>query len=95
MEQPPGRQRFEVIPSKFDYDKSGIKLQKDVTMVINVRIPRTGTPMDKESCDTAYAYAREFFKDQVGENCVFVCNSWLLFPENKSILSPNTNTYHS
>jgi hypothetical protein len=49
--------------------------------------------MDKESCDKAYAQAREFFKDEVGENCPFICYSWLLYPENKNILSPKSNTY--
>ena len=49
--------------------------------------------MDKESCDASYASARAFFKDQVGDSCPFVCHSWLLFPENKRILPPHTNTY--
>ena len=88
-----GRLQFEVIPMWRDYEKGGIKLEKDKTPVINVHIPRTGTPIDKESCDKAYAAAREFFKGQAGENAPFVCHSWLLFPENKNILSPDSNTY--
>jgi hypothetical protein len=62
-------------------------------MVIKVHIPRTGAPMDKESCDESYAQARAFFKEQVGENPAFLCDSWLLYPENKEILSPHSNTY--
>lgn len=88
-----GRLQFEIITMKRDYEKNGVKLEKDKSKVINVHIPRTGTPMDKESCDKAYAAAREFFKEQVGENCPFVCHSWLLYPENKEILPPHTNTY--
>ena len=88
-----GRLQFEVETIRFDYEKNGVRLVKDESKVINVHIPRTGTPMDKESCDKAYAAAREFFKDEVGEHAAFICNSWLLFPENKQILPPSTNTY--
>ncbi len=88
-----GRLQFELRPIGFDYEKNGRKLIKGESLVIKVHIPRTGAPMDKESCDKAYAQAREFFKDKVGENPAFLCNSWLLYPENKEILSPHSNTY--
>lgn len=88
-----GRLQFEIITTWQDYEKNGVKLEADKSKVINVHIPRTGTPLDKESCDKAYAQAREFFKEQVGENCPFVCFSWLLYPENKDILPKHTNTY--
>ncbi|MBQ8781763.1 MAG: hypothetical protein IJZ72_08840 [Oscillospiraceae bacterium] len=88
-----GRLQFEIITTWQDYEKNGVKLEADKSKVINVHIPRTGTPLDKESCDNAYAQAREFFKEQVGENCPFVCYSWLLYPENKDILPSHTNTY--
>lgn len=88
-----GRLQFEVITAKTDYEKNGVVIEKGKTKVINVHIPRTGTPLDRESCDAAYARAREFFKDQVGETCVFVCHSWLLYPENKTILPSRLNTY--
>lgn len=88
-----GRLQFELITIGFDYEKNGIKLEKDKSIVINVHIPRTGTPLDKNSCDRAYAQARAFFKAKIGENAAFICDSWLLYPENKHILSPHTNTY--
>lgn len=88
-----GRLQFEIITTWQDYEKDGIKLEADKSKVINVHIPRTGTPLDKENCDKSYAQAREFFKEQVGENCPFVCFSWLLYPENKDILPKHTNTY--
>ena len=88
-----GRLQFEIITTWQDYEKNGVKLEADKSKVINVHIPRTGTPLDKESCDNAYAQAREFFKEQVGENCPFVSYSWLLYPENKDILPKHTNTY--
>ncbi|MBP3313722.1 MAG: DUF5596 domain-containing protein [Oscillospiraceae bacterium] len=88
-----GRLQFELRPIPFDYEKNGRKFIKDESLVIKVHIPRTGAPMDKESCDKAYAQAREFFRDKVGENPAFLCDSWLLYPENKKILSPQSNTY--
>lgn len=88
-----GRLQFEIITTWQDYEKNGVKLEHGKSRVINVHIPRTGTPIDKESCDKAYARAREFFKNEVGENCPFVCYSWLLYPENKDILPRDTNTY--
>ena len=87
-----GRLQFEISFMKMDYEKNGIKLEKGKSKVINVHIPRTGTPLDKESCDRSYALAREFFKDEVGDVCAFVCLSWLLFPRNKDILPTGTNT---
>lgn len=88
-----GRLQFEVVTMWQDYEKNGVRLEKDKSKVINVHIPRTGTPLDKESCDKAYAQAREFFRAQAGEGCAFVCDSWLLYPENKNILPPHSNTY--
>lgn len=88
-----GRLQFELITSTIDYEKNGVKLEKGKTVAINVHIPRTGTPMDKESCDKAYAAAREFYRDRVSEDSAFVCHSWLLFPKNKEILPSHTNTY--
>ena len=88
-----GRLQFELMPIPFDYEKQGVKLEKNKSLVINVHIPRTGKPMDKESCDKSYEMAREFFKAQVGESPAFICHSWLLYPENKNILPCHTNTY--
>lgn len=87
-----GRLQFELGKVHCDYSKNGITLEKDKSTVINVHIPRTGTPIDKESCDKSYAAARAFFAAEAGENCPFECHSWLLYPENKEILPASTNT---
>ena len=87
-----GRLQFEVVKFGHNYSKNGVVLTPD-SKVINVHIPRTGTPMDKESCDISYAQAREFFKDEVGEDGHFICHSWLLYPENLNILPQHTNVY--
>ena len=88
-----GRLQFELIPAWFDYEKNGVKIVKDESKVVNVHIPRTGTPLDKDSCDKAYQAAREFFRDKNGEAYPFVCWSWLLFPANKELFSEKSNTY--
>ena len=88
-----GRLQFDLGRARCDYNKNGLKLEKDKSFVLNVHIPRTGTPLTKESCDEAYAAAKEFFQKQTGEDCPFACHSWLLYPENKEILPPHTNTY--
>lgn len=88
-----GRMQFQIITIDRDYEKDGVKLVGGVSRVIDVHIPKDGTPLDKESCEKSYAMAREFFKEEVGENAPFVCHSWLLFPENKNLLSPRSNLY--
>lgn len=88
-----GRLQFELVTLWFDYEGHGVKIEKDKTRVISVHIPRTNTPIDKESCDKAYAQARRFFKDRFGADCPFACYSWLLYPANKDILAPQSNTY--
>lgn len=87
-----GRLQFEIIQFDGNYEKDGHVLTPE-SKVINIHIPRTGTPMDPESCDRAFAMAKEFFGSQVGETAPFVCSSWLLFPEHKTMLSSQSNTY--
>ena len=87
-----GRLQFEIIRFGYDYTRDGKVLTPD-SKVVNVHIPRTGTPIDKASCDAAYAKARAFFAKEIGEPFAFYCSSWLLYPQNKEILSPTSNTY--
>ncbi len=88
-----GRLQFEIVTLWFDYEGNGIKFEKDKSRVINVHIPRTCTPIDKASCDDSYARARSFFRERYGEDYPFVCYSWMLYPANREILSPDSNTY--
>lgn len=87
-----GRLQFEVIELGYNYDKGDIHLPP-TAKVINVHIPRSLTPLTKESCEAAYEMAKEFFKGDYDEPCAFVCHSWLLYPENKKIIPEKTNTY--
>ncbi len=87
-----GRLQFELEPFGRNYEKDGKRLTPE-SKVINVHIPRDGTPMSPEACDESFARAKEFFKDKIDGDIAFVCHSWLLYPENKDILPQHTNTY--
>ena len=87
-----GRLQFELIDFGHQFEKDGLVLTPQ-TKVINMHIPRTGTPLDPVACDEAFALASAFFRPQIGDVCVFVCHSWLLYPEHEKILSPNSNVY--
>ena len=75
-----------------EYDKNGHKLNKE-SKVINIHIPRDGTPFDENSCIEAYKMAKEFFKEIDGDEKPFICHSWLLYPKHEEILNHNSNTY--
>lgn len=83
-----GRLQFEIVSFGENY-----KELTPLSKVINVHIPRTLTPLSKAECDRAYAMAEDFFKDKTGKTYDFVCDSWLLYPENREILDKNSNVY--
>ncbi len=85
-----GRLQFEIIPFRHTYEKNGHVLSPE-SLVINVHIPGSGEPLDKASCDAAFAQAYSFFRKELKEDVAFVCHSWLLYPENKYILSEKSN----
>ena len=86
-----GRLQFEIVEFDGEYEKNGRSLKKG-DKVINVHIPRTLTPLDKESRDDAYAQAAEFFRNMTdGAPIAFVCSSWLLYPEAEKILPAHSN----
>ena len=87
-----GRLQFEIVDFGHHYEKDGKTLSPN-SKVINVHIPRSMTPLDKDSCDKAYELAKLHFKGAYDEPCAFVCGSWLLYPENLRILSPTSNTH--
>jgi len=89
------RLQFELVPfhSQAGYTRKGITL-KPGDQVINVHIPRTGTRLDRESVVKSYEEAAVFFRERYQlEYIAFVCSSWLLYPRNKEVLSPQSNLY--
>ncbi|MBQ8310379.1 MAG: DUF5596 domain-containing protein [Clostridia bacterium] len=88
-----GRLQFEVDPFRHSYEKNGVVLTPE-SRVINVHIPRTGTPMDEASCNEAFRLAKAFFASEIGNApTAFVCHSWLLFPQHETMLSETSNVY--
>ena len=85
-----GRLQFEIIDFGADYEKNGLSLKPD-SKVLNVHIPRTGTRLEHESVLDSYRLARDFYAPVLGDNPVFVCSSWLLFPRHKEILKVGSN----
>ena len=86
-----GRLQFEIVKCKTSYERDSVRLTTD-SDVINVHIPRTLTPLTRESCIDAYRQAAEFFADHFnGAPMAFVCSSWLLYPPTAEILPPKSN----
>lgn len=86
-----GRLQFEIIPFEREYEKNGVKLSPE-SKVINVHIPRTGSPLDPAQTAWSFKKAAAFFREKYAlDPIVFVCHSWLLFPRNLEVLSPNSN----
>lgn len=85
------RLQFEIIPFNREYEKNGLKLTKE-SRVINIHIPRTGTPLDHGEILESYRMAAEYYKDEFkDEPMVFYCSSWLLFPTHEEILHEKSN----
>lgn len=85
-----GRLQFELIPFGDEYEKDGVVLHKDTT-VINVHIPSCG-PLKPELFKDSYARAEKFYGDVLqGRPLVFVCHSWLLFQPHEEILPEYSN----
>lgn len=88
-----GKLQFEIEKFGRTYDKNGVSLCAE-SKVINVHIPRTGKRLSPKDVDEACENAAAFFKEKYGiEQTVFVCHSWLLYPENKKMLQETSNLY--
>ena len=87
-----GRLQFQITEFGRTYEKNGVVLTPQ-TKVIDTHIPRSLLPLTPQSCDEAFTEAKAFFSEEIGEACVFVCHSWLLYPEHKTMLSPDSNIY--
>lgn len=86
-----GRLQFEIVPFGHEIEKNGVHLTPQ-SPVINVHIPRTGTPLVHESVTEAYAQAARFFAPQLGTApTVFLCNTWLFFDKHREMLPPTSN----
>ena len=87
-----GRLQFQIVEFSREYEKNGVILTSK-SKVIDTHIPRSLQPLTPQSCDEAFALAKKFFSEEIGETCAFVCHSWLLYPEHETLLSHQSNVY--
>ena len=88
-----GKLQFETGCLGKPYRKDDVALGPDDT-VIYIHIPRTGKRLLPEDVDAACAEASAFYRQRYGiEKVVFACHTWILYPENKKILSEKSNLY--
>lgn len=88
-----GRLQFDVSNSPIDYEGKKITLKKG-DKLLRVHIPRTGERLERDEQIKSYRLAAEFFKPFFGDDkIVFTCESWLLFPAVKQMLSPQSNLF--
>lgn len=85
--------QFEIIPFGYRYEKDGIVLEPE-SRVLNTHIPRTGGRLYPGDVSRSYELGGKFFKERFQvDPLAFVCHSWLLFPRNREVLSPDSNLY--
>ena len=88
-----GKLQFETDRFGKEWEKDGIRLKPD-DQVIFIHIPRTGERLLPEDVDVSCAAASTFFKQKYGiKQVFFACHSWLLYPENRKMLSEKSNLY--
>ena len=85
-----GRLQYHIRPLEEEY-RSGTKFLEKGTPVLNIHIPADLTPLTAEAVQESFLLAREFFKEELGENPAFICRSWLLWPRHEEILKPTSN----
>ncbi len=84
---PIGRLEFAPYLSDFEYKNGGFDISKGDAL-IDVHIPSKGR-LEHDEVITAYLKAYEFFTNYYKrEFKAFICDSWLLYPENYNII-PN------
>ncbi len=85
-----GRLQFETKYIDFECDAFGRHIAKG-KKVLGIHIPRTGTRLEHESVLDSYRRAKEFFMHEYGEEIIFMCDSWLLYPWNRTVLNGDSN----
>ncbi len=82
-----GRLQFHTVPyTHGDVTVCGVSLTRD-SRVLNVHIP-AGEPLTAEACLASYRRAYKFFG--LSGRASFVCDSWLLYPGHREMLSPSS-----
>ena len=85
--------RLQYTLGNFFFDEKAVakRIVKQGDTVVCIHIPSSGKPFDREARMLSYCKAYEFYKRILGEEPVFYCDSWLLYPPNREILGANSN----
>ena len=87
-----GRLQFEIKQFPYEDYVKGEKCIKQGAPVLSVHIPEDGTPLEEKYCNAAYRDAKKFFCSLLNVSDIpFMCDSWLLFPQNAEVLPPKSN----
>lgn len=87
-----GRLQYEKIPFEYnDCTIKGVTVHRDDT-VVNIHIPSSG-PLRLDDVEESLKRAYDFFDCKNNGKMIFVCKSWLLFPDYKDNFSPTSNIY--
>lgn len=85
------RLQFRIIKYPVNKTIDGVYLDEN-TEFIDVHIPRSGARLDHDEVLKSYDLAVELFTNRFGlKKPIFFCSSWLLYPDNLKVLSPNSN----
>ena len=86
---------------RFQYEKKPVAhtvvfpdgaVVEEGTECLNFHIPSNGISIDDEVRYDSYKKAFEFFEDFRKDGVItFICHSWLIFPDNREFLSPDSN----
>ncbi len=80
-----GRLQFELSASEWEFEYNNLTINHD-TEVISVHIPE-GEKLTAELVDDSFRQAFQFW----GEDYLYICHTWLLFPELNKILKADSN----
>lgn len=81
-----GRIQFQPIAFDRELEVEGYKIYKN-QIVLAVHIP-AGESLESQQVEESFESARRFFR---GFTPIFICNSWMLFPNLSEVLQPSSN----
>ncbi|WP_438347779.1 acyltransferase domain-containing protein [Paenibacillus sp. FA6] len=81
-----GRLQFQPLTFDRELEVEGKKIYKN-QIVLNVHIP-SGEPLEPQQVEQSFELARGFFR---GITPLFICHSWLIYPELDEILIQTSN----
>ncbi len=86
-----GRLQIEIFNTKYEYTFKG-RFYPIGSRVINIHIPRTGTPLVHEQVLESYRMAEQMFANEFEDGpLLFLCDSWLLDPWIPTVLKAGSN----